>query len=353
MVEVFFFNGNCLCHPSVLIRSNSYQRLGLYDPLMRQLPDLDMWVRLCSGDDIFIHSEPLLQFRLRSGNANASADVSSNRQRASYELAKILERYSRVPLSDQLPQIFPGLFTDCETDTQRLLRLTELAMDVQSSAHQLFGLDCLRGLTKTSEVSSDQAGVRLLELALRANPFSPALPYLRIFHRTAGRPFTAEHSQSVGLSASRMDAQRISILIPADCIQLRIDPAEQIAIVHIFHLSITDADGVDVWNFERAPERTEIQNAKKLSKSEQPFRMLALSNNPQIILPEILTPEGWHLNLSLSVDSNIAPDLQKLSLETDDEARRIKTLRGTIREWKGVINSVGSWFKGLFRHWIP
>jgi hypothetical protein len=318
---------------------------------MHQLPDLDMWVRLCAGDDIFIHSEPLLQFRLRSGNANASADVFSNRQRASYELAKILERYSRVPLSDQLPQIFPGSFADCETDTQRLFRLTELAMDVQSSAHQLFGLDCLRRLTKTSEVSSDQAGARLLELALRANPFCPALNYFRIFHRTAERPFTAEHSQSVGLPTTGIEGQPISIPIPLDCLQLRIDPAEQIAIVHIIHLSITDGDGVEVWNLERSPESLEILNARKLSTPEQPFRMLALSNNPQIILPEIQIPKGWNLNLSLYVDLNIDADLQKLSLKAAETAERIGILRSTIRKFKKTIASAHSWFKRVFRRW--
>jgi hypothetical protein len=317
---------------------------------MRQLPDLDMWVRLCSAYEIFIHPEPLLQFRLRSGNGNASADVSSNHERAIYELAKILKRYSRAPLSDQLPKIFPGSFTDFEGGAERLLDLAELAMDVQSSAHQLFGLDCLRELARNSGVNIDKHGIRLLELGLRGSPFSPPPKYLRIFHRPAGCPFTAEHCQSFG---PRIEGERISMPVPPDCIQLRIDPAEQIAVVRIFHLSITDSDGVETWSIERAPERIGIFNAKILSTSERPFRMLALSNDPQIILPEIHPLAGWHLNLSLSVDSNIGAELQKLSLDADETTQRKEALRGRVFHRPAECpftaercQSFGPWIKG-------
>jgi hypothetical protein len=320
---------------------------------MRQLPDLDMWVRLCGECEIFIHSEPLVQFRLRSDNANASADVSSNHERASYEWAKILKRYSRVPLSDQLPQIFPESFNDFETDAERLLDLAELAMDVQSPAHQLFGLDCLRGLAKTSGLNIDKDGARLLKLGLKGSPFSPPLNYLRVFHRPARCPFTAERSQSF---APDLDGERISIPIPPDSIQLRIDPVERIALVRIFHLSITDSDGVEVWSIERAPERMEIFNAKSLSTSERPFRLLALSNDPQIILPEIHPLEGWHLNLSLSTDSNIGAELQKLSLRADETARRNEAFRGRIHALKRVIESAQRWqekpwYQRAFHRW--
>jgi hypothetical protein len=323
---------------------------------MRQLPDLDMWVRLCGACEIFIHSEPLLQFRLRSGNANASADISPHRERASYESAKILERYSRLPLSDQLPDIFPGSFTDCKTELQQLLALAELAMKVQSSAHLLFALDCLRRLAETSGVSPDQEGARLLELGLRATPFSPASNYIRIFHRATDRPFTPEHSQLFALGMNRLQAEQISIRIPSDCIQLRIHPTEQIAIVRIFHLTITDRNDVEVWNFDGSPEGIEISNAKRLSTSERPFRLLALSNDPQIILPEIHALEGWHLNLSLSAESDIGADLQKLSLEGDETKQKNEALQNRILELKEVIESARSWqqkpwFKRAFRRW--
>jgi len=40
----FFFKFNCLCHPSILIRREIYQKYPLYEASLRQLPDFAMWV---------------------------------------------------------------------------------------------------------------------------------------------------------------------------------------------------------------------------------------------------------------------------------------------------------------------
>ena len=50
----FYFEGNCLCHPSVLIRRSVYDTLGVYNPLMGALDDLDMWVRICLHHEIHV-----------------------------------------------------------------------------------------------------------------------------------------------------------------------------------------------------------------------------------------------------------------------------------------------------------
>ena len=50
----FFYKGNCICHPSMLIRKDVYDEIGLYNELMANIPDLDMWVRLCLKYDIHI-----------------------------------------------------------------------------------------------------------------------------------------------------------------------------------------------------------------------------------------------------------------------------------------------------------
>ena len=46
-LNYFFFNGNCLCHPSVLIRKECYDTVGFLNENFAQLPDMDFWVRLC------------------------------------------------------------------------------------------------------------------------------------------------------------------------------------------------------------------------------------------------------------------------------------------------------------------
>lgn len=83
----FFFNGNCLCHPSILARKEIYHRLGFYNPGLKQLPDFEMWLRLVKHYPIYIIQENLVA-HLRDGN-NTSAVSPENSARNLIELVEI------------------------------------------------------------------------------------------------------------------------------------------------------------------------------------------------------------------------------------------------------------------------
>lgn len=65
-----FLDLNCLCHPSVLIRRSVYREVGLYDPRYRQLPDMQMWIRLLKHIDIHIIEKPLVHLRFHRSNTS-------------------------------------------------------------------------------------------------------------------------------------------------------------------------------------------------------------------------------------------------------------------------------------------
>lgn len=76
----FFECGNCICHPSMLIRKACYDELGLYSNRLRQLPDFDMWIRLIKYHQIYIFDEEFINFRLMPGeNASSQTVVNSIR----------------------------------------------------------------------------------------------------------------------------------------------------------------------------------------------------------------------------------------------------------------------------------
>jgi hypothetical protein len=79
------FNGNCLCHPSVLVRADVYREVGLYDECMAQLPDLDMWIRILLRHDIHVLQEELTFFRLLDRERNASGNRPEVRVRCTTE----------------------------------------------------------------------------------------------------------------------------------------------------------------------------------------------------------------------------------------------------------------------------
>ena len=65
-LRYFFYNANCLCHPSLLINRVAYEKYNLLDfHGLWQLPDYFMWIRLCFHADFYIMPEKFVLFRLR------------------------------------------------------------------------------------------------------------------------------------------------------------------------------------------------------------------------------------------------------------------------------------------------
>lgn len=90
-LRYFFFNGNCICHPSILIRRIVYNHLGFYNPGLFQLPDFEMWIRLVKKFPIRIIEESLV-CHLRTG-VNTSAHTPETIARNLTELLEIFEGF--------------------------------------------------------------------------------------------------------------------------------------------------------------------------------------------------------------------------------------------------------------------
>lgn len=88
----FFDFGNCLLHPSLLIRRSCYDELGLYDNRFRQLPDFEMWVKLVKRYDIHVSEREYVDFRILPGE-NASAHTAQNTMRVINEHHLIAKRF--------------------------------------------------------------------------------------------------------------------------------------------------------------------------------------------------------------------------------------------------------------------
>lgn len=117
----FFDEGNALCHPTVLIRREVYDRLGLYDPRLAQVPDLDMWIRLASHTQLHVLPQALTAFRVRDGLQNASAGRPEVIVRDAWERARILRHYLSLPVAE-LVQVFPEFAAHPEPLTEQLAR---------------------------------------------------------------------------------------------------------------------------------------------------------------------------------------------------------------------------------------
>ena len=104
----FFYFGNCLCHPSVMIRKKAYFQYNLFPKALRQIPDFYMWVRLCLFKDIYIIDEKLTFFRVRKHQENTSGFRKDTSVRSSLEYYVVLKQYLGIPDYDDFIEVFPN-----------------------------------------------------------------------------------------------------------------------------------------------------------------------------------------------------------------------------------------------------
>jgi glycosyltransferase involved in cell wall biosynthesis len=139
----FFFSGNPLCHPTLLIRHKCYTELGGYDCRLLQMPDFDMWVRLASRYDFDVLDERLTAFRILSNNANASAPTPDVQVRTLWEYERVLHKFVHLSEIDVRVAFAEDIATHNLEEVSKLVTLGRLAMSASLPCHHAFGLSVL------------------------------------------------------------------------------------------------------------------------------------------------------------------------------------------------------------------
>lgn len=95
-LRYFFFEGNCLSHPSVLMESSLMREIGGFSPGYMQSHDYDYWVRIAKKTPLYVMPERLLAMRrfVEEGNTgNNSSHEADNDIRFYNEYAHIKEHF--------------------------------------------------------------------------------------------------------------------------------------------------------------------------------------------------------------------------------------------------------------------
>jgi glycosyltransferase involved in cell wall biosynthesis len=138
----FFQSGNCLCHPSSMIRKEFYDEVGWLNPSLANLPDFDLWIRFCFKYDIYILDQKLVKFRRMNDEKNASGVNINNRVRIGFEFKKILDHYLKIQDPRELSLIFPDA-VKYGVPSQDLIPyfLGRIALDSGIDIKMLWGLE--------------------------------------------------------------------------------------------------------------------------------------------------------------------------------------------------------------------
>ena len=164
----FFFHGNSLCHPTLMIRRQCYAELGPYDPRLAQLPDFDMWIRLSSRYEFDVLGERMTAFRVLDNEANQSGSRPDVHARAMWEFSRLLVSFKRLSDIDFAATFAGDIEVSGYLGLTRDVILARLAINAAHPCHQAFGLDLLY-----DAIGSQLPGISSKELSQLARSLDP------------------------------------------------------------------------------------------------------------------------------------------------------------------------------------
>ncbi len=230
----FFRHGNCLCHPSLMIRKTVFDTVGGYDERLALLEDMEYWIRLCLVSDIHVLPEKLVRYRIRDYDLNASGPRPETRIRCSFEMIRVLQHYLRLKSAAEFAAIFPeaGVLAKGK-DMAVPYCIATLALGVDSPEYRYFAVDTLYKLLAdpaVAEFLQAEYGfthVDLIKLTGQHDVFNLVQPSLSKIYLDTGKGFSEAESLSCAASIPRFD---VELPFPAATRlrAVRWDPAEGI-----------------------------------------------------------------------------------------------------------------------------
>ncbi|MDC7692829.1 glycosyltransferase [Asticcacaulis sp. DXS10W] len=158
----FFYKGNCLCNPSVMIRATVFDDIGTYKNILRQLPDLEFWIRLLKKHSIHVLDKQYVNMRIMKDGSNASSELGSNAERILLEYSLILENYFEDMDIGHLKEGFGDLLRDKEISNIHQYQINTAFLYFQPAIAGLQPILGLIGCRKLYKLMNDAATREIL-----------------------------------------------------------------------------------------------------------------------------------------------------------------------------------------------
>ena len=351
-LNYFFVNGNCLCHPSLLIRRSVYDTLGLYNPLMGALDDFDMWVRVCLHHEIHVLPQTLVNFRVMEGESNASGDRPENFRRGQFEWLKILDHFQSGEALEQLHDIFPEMGDQVRGASDSLKRhaLARMAVKYENAAHRFWGINLLYELQSNPEIRRELAHEigfapdgDFVKLNGSLNPFaSEYRPTAQVFWPVAGA-YSELNSRSAYFARSLWSEVRFPLPAWDTATPVRFDPCTFPCVINIAEVRIRSrSDGACLWKcgIQDLREATTLGGTALWLADQGDGTILSTGTDAQIYLTGI--PQLPNLPLELQVWLKVETELSAVEAE-------IRAAQSLEAEQKSTLTTLETQVEALQR----
>ena len=142
-LRYFFFHGNCLCHPTAMIRRELMSRVGPFDTRLRRMPDLDYWLRILLRSDIAVIDTELAAHRFMDDASNESGARPEVWAANAWEYTAILHHYLALDEQTFERTFHKDLPSRLLGSHDRRVQLGKLATTAKHVSGHAFGLRLL------------------------------------------------------------------------------------------------------------------------------------------------------------------------------------------------------------------
>jgi glycosyltransferase involved in cell wall biosynthesis len=120
-LHYFYFKGCCVCHTSAFIRSDALENVGIYNYSLKQIQDLELWVRIAKKYPLHVICEPLVYYRWLSTASNVSAPTQEVVTRGMFEFFYLLSDFHNGLSNEVFVQAFRTEFAQPDASTHNEL----------------------------------------------------------------------------------------------------------------------------------------------------------------------------------------------------------------------------------------
>ena len=118
----FYFKGCCVCHTSAFIRREILDNVGIYNYSLKQIQDLELWVRIAKKYSLYVICEPLVYYRwFVSTTPNVSAPTQDVLTRGMFEFFYLLFDFHNDLSDEVFANAFRNEFTRKDASTHNEL----------------------------------------------------------------------------------------------------------------------------------------------------------------------------------------------------------------------------------------
>lgn len=155
-IQRFIFEGNCLCHPTAVVRKEVLDKVGGYHVFYSLLADMELWLRIVRYYPIHVIEEDLLGYRMFEDQTKQVSGATEKKRTKSLNEHMIIRNNFINDLSEQeLEDFFANkfqykeAFTHQEMEIERALLLLHCVSDLPEIG--TLGMDKFEKLLRDNE----------------------------------------------------------------------------------------------------------------------------------------------------------------------------------------------------------